>query len=217
MATLAEHRRDLDELLRIALADLDASWRDITTADAAREAMLDLLPRLTDLYGSAAATLAADWYDSYRETLDIAGSFRALAAELPDRGRTAALARWGIDPLFGPEPDFPAAKTLIAGGFQRIVLDASRETVAASSVADPKAEGWQRLGQGSNCAFCQMLIDRGAVYREATAAFASHDHCNCFAAPAFHGVPRPVDPYTRSRRVGSDADRARVRTYLRTH
>jgi hypothetical protein len=217
MATLAEHRRDLDTLLAIALRDLDSGWRDITTADAAREAMLELLPRLTGLYGSAAATLAADWYDDYRATQDIAGSFRAVVAELPDRNRTEALARWGIGPLFGPEPDFGAAKTLIAGGFQRIVLDASRQTIAGSSVADPKAEGWQRLGQGSNCAFCQMLIDRGAVYQEATAAFASHDHCNCYAAPAFHGVPRPVEPYTRSRRVGSDADRARVREYLRTH
>ena len=53
-----------------------------------------------------------------------------------------------------------------------------------SSTTDPKARGWQRVGVGE-CDFCSMLIGRGAVYSEATADFLSHDHCHCYAEPAF--------------------------------
>lgn len=42
-------------------------------------------------------------------------------------------------------------------------------------------------------------------------------NCQCTAVPAFDGLPRPVKPYTPSRRKVTDADRARVREYLRTH
>jgi hypothetical protein len=62
-----------------------------------------------------------------------------------------------------------------------------------------------------------MLIARGAVYTEVTADFASHDHCNCSAVPAFGGQPLAVKPYTPSSKNITDADRARVREYLRTH
>jgi hypothetical protein len=62
-----------------------------------------------------------------------------------------------------------------------------------------------------------MLIGRGAVYSEATADFAAHDHCKCSAVPAFDGEPRPVKPFTPSLREATDADRARVREYLATH
>lgn len=217
MTTLVEHRRDLDGLLNLALSDLAGSWRGVTSADAALEALTALLPRLVSVYGSAAATLGADWYDEFRAAAKVPGAFRAIPAELPDLGRTDALAGWAVGPLFSATPDFDAAKTRAAGGFQRIVLNANRMTVAGSSIADPAADGWQRLGQGGNCAFCTMLISRGAVYRDSTADFASHDHCNCYAAPAFRGQPRHVMPYRPSTRAASEADRARVREYLRTH
>ena len=37
------------------------------------------------------------------------------------------------------------------------------------------------------------------------------------AVPAFKGEPRPVKPFTPSARGSTDADRARVHEYLRTH
>src|SRR5690242_12439623 len=101
------HRRDLEELLRLALADLGLVWREVSTADAAREALLDLLPSLAATYGAAAATLGADWYDEMREAAEMPGRFRAIPAE-PEIERTGALARWGIAPLFSAKPDFSA-------------------------------------------------------------------------------------------------------------
>jgi hypothetical protein len=53
-----------------------------------------------------------------------------------------------------------------------------------SSIADPKARGWMRVGSG-RCDFCRMLIGRGAVYTESTVDFHAHDHCGCGATPAW--------------------------------
>lgn len=179
------HRRDVEELLRLALADLNLVWREVTSADAARDALLDLLPALAATYGSAAATLGADWYDEMREAAEVPGRFRAIPAE-PEIERTDALARWGVGPLFSATPDFDAAKVLVAGGFQRLVADADRHTVLGSANADPRSKRWQRNTTGVSCEFCVMLAGRGAVYRTAdTADFKSHDHCDCLCVPVF--------------------------------
>lgn len=179
------HRRDLEELLRIALKDLGQVWREVKTADAAKAALLELLPRLAVLYGSAAATLGADWYDEMRDAAGVPGRFRAIPVE-PEVDRMDALARWGISPLYALDPDFDAAETLVAGGFQRLVADADRNTVLLSSRQDPRGGKWRRETTGLSCGFCVMLANRGAVYRSAdTADFKSHDHCDCLAAPEF--------------------------------
>lgn len=184
MATLSAYRTDLDALVRLAHNDLARLWRQATTGPVAREILMDVLPPLMDVYGSAAATLAADWYDDLRADTEARRRFTAIPAELPDRRRIDALARWGVGPLFAAEPDHAAALTLVQGGFQRIVANAGRETVMGSSVADPAARGWQRQGAGG-CDFCSMLIGRGAVYSESTADFECHDHCRCAAVPVF--------------------------------
>lgn len=74
---------------------------------------------------------------------------------------------------------------------QRRISNVARDTVTQTSVADPRTDGWMRVGVGQ-CSFCQMLIGRGAVYTESTVNFGAHDHCKCQAAPAFPGKP-PID------------------------
>lgn len=202
-------------IARYAVDALRPVWVAATAPLQLKAALLDVIPALLEEYGSAAATLAADWYDDYRDAAEVPGRFTAIPAEVGDRGSTELIS-WAISPLFDAEPNLPAAQTLLAGGLQRRITNVARDTIVGSSLADPAAEGWQRTGVGS-CAFCRMLIARGAVYTEATADFASHDWCNCGAAPAFGGKPRPVKPYTPSSRNITAADRARVREYLRTH
>jgi len=209
----AAHRRDLAELTGLAQNDLTLIWAKFNTATAARDGLIELLPRLVAIYGSAAATLGADWYDEMRAAAKVKGRFRAIPAELPDQGRTDALARWGVTPLFQAEPNYASALTMVAGGLQRIISDADRQSVMGSASADPSADGWQRTGSGE-CAFCDMIISRGAVFSEATADFASHDHCKCSCEIAFSGKPRPVKEYTPTDRNITDKDRARVREYL---
>lgn len=178
---------------------------------------MDVLPNLVSLYGSAAATLGADWYDELRDEAGARGRFRAIPAELPDRDRTDALARWGVTPLFKAAPDFGSALTLVQGGTQRIIANASRQSVTRSATADPSSAGWKRIG-GGECAFCSMLISRDQLYSEATADFASHDHCKCSAYPLIKGAePIKVKDYVQTTRNITSADRARVREYIRVN
>ena len=182
MAPASDLRQGVADLSTLANADLADLWRTVTNADEARAALQDILPGLCETYGSASATLAADWYDTLREDMNIAGKFTAITADLGDVGGDV-LARWGIGPLFGPEPNWSAAQSLIAGGLQRRIANGARDTITGSSYADPKAAGWRRIGLGGSCEFCTMLLGRGAVYTKSTAVFHAHDHCNCGAAP----------------------------------
>lgn len=214
MATTRQLRNAIRVLSSQAATDLDVLWRKVDTADAARDALEEVLPPLVDAYGSAAGSVAADWYDERRERAGVRRAFTARVADLRKGGGGRELARWGVGPLYVAEPDFNAARTRIAGGLELRIANVARDTITGSSIADPSAHGWQRESSGG-CPFCEMLASRGVVYSEESADFAAHDHCSCVAVPAFEGEPRPVQPYTPSSRNITDADRARVRAYLR--
>ena len=201
-------RRETAGLVGHASRDLAKLWRLVAEGASADVALRDLLPAIITTYGQAGATMAADWYDDLREKAGVKGRFTAIPAQAGDRG-AQALIGWALSEA----RDDQTLQALILGGTQRRIADHVRFTIAESAVADPQARGWQRVGSGE-CHFCDMLIGRGAVYSEATADFASHDHCQCSAVPAFDGQPKPVRPYTPSERNITDADRTRVREWI---
>lgn len=206
-------RSENAELLRLANKDLTRLWRLVAGGASAETALRDLLPAIIREYGSVGAAMAAEWYDDQRAKADVKGRFTAIPVAADDRG-AQALIGWALSEA----TDDSSLQTLILGGVQRRVADHARYTVAGSAIEDPAARGWQRVGNGGcTSGFCDMLIARGAVYTEATADFAAHDHCECEAVPAWGGRPTPVKPYTPTLRNVSDADRARVRDYIRTH
>lgn len=168
----------------LAENDLSILFRGAPSPKRVEEALRDMLPKLVALYGSAAASLGADWYDDLRERAEVRGRFQAIVADLPDLGRTDSLAGWSVGPLYGADPDAETAFSKVTGGLQRIIFNADRQTIMQSSIQDPSARGWQREGVG-DCDFCKMLIDRGAVYSEASVDFESHDRCRCVGVPAF--------------------------------
>lgn len=213
--TAARYRSDLDELVRLANRDLAALWRLVGDGVQAREMLTATLPMLGDAYGAAAASLAADWYDDLRDEAAVPGRFRARVAA-PEIDRSGPMARWAVEPLFTPEPDFGLALRRVEGGLQRMIADAGRETVMGSSIADPSADGWQRVTSGG-CGFCQMLADRGAVYSELSVQFGAHDNCRCVAVPAFGGRERPVKPHLAGHSTSTPADRARTRRWMAAH
>lgn len=202
-------RADTARLVSLADRDLARLWRLVSEGASAEVALRDLLPAIVQQYGAAGAAMASEWYDDAREKAGVRGAFTAMPLEADDRG-SQSLIGWALREA----TDDATLKSLVLGGVQRRIADHVRGTIMGSSVADPQAQGWQRSGVGE-CHFCAMLIGRGAVYSESTADFASHDSCRCTAVPAFKGQPRPVKPYTPTRRNVTDADRARVRAYLR--
>lgn len=75
------------------------------------------------------------------------------------------------------------AFTQASGAATRHVLNAGREVIIDSAVADPSARGWTRVASGSACDFCAGLAD-GAVLSDAV-EMATHDHCSCSPEPVY--------------------------------
>lgn len=204
-------RRETAQLVDLAASDLSALWRLIEQGAAAEVALRDLLPAIITTYGQVGAALAAEWYDDLRVKAGVAGTFTAIPVEADDKG-AHALIGWALTEA----NDDTTLRTLILGGVQRRIANHVRETVMGSAVADPGADGWQRVTDGKACGFCTMLADRGTVWRTGeSASFASHDGCGCAAVVAWSGEVRPVKPYTQSTRNITDVDRKRARDWMR--
>lgn len=118
--------------------------------------------------------------------------------------------------LAGMTPESAMANALVqvTGASTRNVLNAARESVRFTSLADPSTVGWSRVTGGDACPFCRMVAGRGAVYSPETATFASHDHCSCSAQPEYGTASTAVSRYEPTNRVISEADRARTRDWI---
>ena len=170
--TPAERQRLFVRLAALSEQELARIWRklNLTKPDRLAGPLAEILAALIEKYGTAGASLAADWYDEARDAAGAAGSFTALPALPPDPERVQVLSRWGIGPLFGANPDGAAALSLLAGGLQRQVLKMPRATTEGSATLDPAGPTFARHASANACAFCRMLASRGAVYTSAEAA-----------------------------------------------
>lgn len=198
MTSPSDLRKALAGLNGLAQRDVDGLLREVKDFAGRGLVLEKALPILIDSYGAAAAAVAADWYDDYRESLNVAQRFRAAPVALENQA-SLALVNWARSTAQSPD----SMIDLIYGGMQRRVSNAARLTIMGAAQTDRSARGWRRIGDGHNCRFCDMLISRGAVYRESTVRFASHDHCNCQAAPSFGQWSDviEVDRYTPTTRL----------------
>ena len=211
------HKRAIVNLATLTDQDILRIWKMVSGAspDAIRNALLEVVPELSSRYGEMAGALASDFYDDVRLEASARGAFVAEPAPLPGSARAEALVRWGVDPLYAAVPDESLAFSLITGGLQRIVANQARQTIEMAAQADPAAHGWRRVTSADSCRFCRMLAGRGAVYKDSTVRFASHDDCHCAAAPAFSpGRPLDVHQYVASKRTQTAEDRARTREFM---
>lgn len=210
-------RREVRDLGIEAEKDIAILWRSSPDARDAKEALFDVLPEIVAAYHGAAAASAADFYDDVRESSGARGRFTPILLDPPDLG-TDSLIKWAL----GAAVDGQTFQSLIAGGVTKRIANGARDVVTHSSIEDPSSSGWMRVGAG-NCDFCAMLISRGAVYSEAGADFASHDWCNCGAAPAFDPsqIKAVKDEFVPSARRKSqsvrDRDNERVRDWIATN
>ena len=218
--TVADVRSELIDLSQASAAEVAAIFNSIThdVAEEVRDLLLDELPALIEDYHLAASSLAADWYDDLREAAEVRGSFQAITADLPDPEQINAAIRFGVGPLFTPNPNSADALTLLQGSVQRIMANGHRDTVRRSSIQDRRTTGWARYGNGDTCRFCRMLIGRGDVYRADTAKFGAHDHCKCVAGPIFEDAEK-VNGYIVSPRKpidasGTSADAERAKEWM---
>lgn len=200
-ADVAAYRQTQTDLVTLALADLATWWREAAglLVDALVAALVPFTADLTATYGDAAALTAADWYDELRSQAGAPGRYRSRMADPVPAERAAAVARWAVGPMFGPNPDRAKALEHLSGGVQRLVLQPARDTIAVSTARDPADARWARVpSRADTCAFCRLLASRGAVYRTAEDAGGSpessyHNDCGCVPTPVWPGEAEPYD------------------------
>lgn len=145
--------------------------------------LLDTMPGVVGVYSEASAALATDLYNDSR--VGVTGRYAATPVVLD---RTVSIRRgvaWAAIPLAIDDWDSAAAR--LSELMRSEVARPYRDTIIENRKKDPECAGWFRVARSASCGFCKALADRGAVYKEETAYFASHDHCMCTCAPVFRG------------------------------
>lgn len=213
-------------LVTLAIAELVAWWRSLAEEADSVDVSAGLqrfMVALVGSFGSASASLAADWYDGLRDAAGVPDPFSALASDTLPAEQIEAGARWSVEPLFGAESDRDAALQRATGQVQRYVQQAGRDTITASAQADPGKPRWARVPQGETCAWCLILASRGAVYLSEQSAGELnryHNDCDCQPTPTWDGsVPYDVDGlyalYNEARWGSRSGDIKKIAAWLR--
>ncbi len=144
----------------------------------------------------ASATAATRYYVAFRQVEGVRGpAFVTAAPPPPDDVVSGALRGAGLAGIKNARmrgADTKAAHdngfVKMAGSAAQLIASGGRDTLMAAVQSDPEAHGWQRVTDGSPCAFCAMVASRGIVAKdESGAGFEAHGHCGCTAEPAFEG------------------------------
>ena len=215
MPTALESRAALTVVTGAAVGAVQRILGSLTGApETVRSDILDAVPQIIGYYTDGSSALAADFYDDERERAAARGRFLAEPVVLDRAEKIGRAIAWATQPLVEGDGDVPAR---LAQVVQLETARPYRDTITTNRQRDPQAVGWQRVSAGG-CSFCRMLAGRGAVYKEATAHFASHTNCHCTAAPVFRGgdvgPEASVVQYVASKLRPTARDRAKVRAYL---
>lgn len=193
--------------------ELGAAWRglDLGRPAAARDELLRVAPVLTTRFGVMSAALSAEWYDEARDVASVGGSFRARPADPVAPQIVQSRTRFGAQHLFTLNQEQTLA--FLGTALTEYALQPGRDTITQNTMRDPRAAGWERSVSANACDFCVMLSGRGGVYKEATAGFAAHGHCNCTASPSWdRNAPEvPVSAYVASERTDRMSEDERER------
>ena len=197
----------------------DTSRLVTASPDATRDALLAATPEVVAYYSDGTAALAADYYDELRAEAAPARRWVAEPVVNLREEKISTGVLWAVEPLYRQQQDIDLALTRVAEVVQYETARPFRDTITTNTRRDPSARGWRRVTSGG-CSFCRMLAGRGAVYKVATARFASHPHCGCTAAPVFEGYQGPeasVMQYVASKRTRTPREKQELREYLSAH
>lgn len=201
-------------LTRLLVRDVRGVRRLILPARL-RESVPDWLIAMNTViaqYARTSAALAADFYDAQRDAAAVPGPFAVPLADPPPPEQTEASLRWATKDLWPRDPDDPAtteaqrqpmdvrlaqAEKKAEQVAQKLVADTGRGTVREAVRQDRQATAWARSAARGACAFCKMIVSRGAVFAQDTSDFRAHDGCHCGVIPVFKGQRFELSPHAR--------------------
>lgn len=158
---------------------------DFETAKKQRNMVIEYAYSLLDVYGSACATLAADFYIEVAAMEGVKVSEPAIA-DLASLDSVAISIRAAASALWGRERDAEAFRQRAVASMRRYAKKAANDTIMRNARRDGRAGRgvrWARVPRGpETCPFCIMLASRGFVYysEESEELFGhEHEHCDC--------------------------------------
>lgn len=193
---LADTNRRIVELAKADLLDLMGAM-DLSTPEAVRDALLEIVPELVREYGDVAAAAAAEWYSDLRAASGIPGRHVTALSDGADLDavtgsvRSLAGGLWGDDPL--------GVASALGAALQRYITYSSRDTVRRNAAKDPQRARYARVPTGVvTCAFCEMTASRGFVYHSKQQAGDGNDyHDDCVVAGTIVSGPAAVAATSR--------------------
>lgn len=213
-ASADRQRRAQSSLTRLLVRDM-RGLRRLIIPSRLQESVPDWIEAvraLVDQYGSASASLAADYYEAERVAAAVTGRFTVPLVKPPPDEQVDNSLRWATKDIWERDPEDPAttdaqrepldvrlaqAEKKAEAVAQKLVTDQGRGTVQEAVRRDSQATAWARTAALGACAFCKMLVTRRAVYKQDTADFRAHDGCHCGVVPVFRGQTFELSDHAR--------------------
>lgn len=184
----AQHRRAQIQLRAAALRDYLAVWPLWDGSPGSFGRLVAATVPVVRAHHRLSAAVAVSYYQSLRVAESATGRPTPRMAILDDGALAGTLyvtgrdmTRRAIGAGQSPEVAMRTALVRMAGTVGRFALAGGRDTLVASTRADPAARGYTRVLSPGACAFCREVAAEGT----ADADFQAHDHCGCGAEPDF--------------------------------
>lgn len=174
--------------MRAFLATLDFTG-GYESRKAARDLAIEFFKELVGIYGDAAATLAADFYEELAEAAGERVQPAALAEAV--EGSIEGSVRYAARNLFGQQASAALFMEAVERSVKTYVKKMANDTMSQNAVRDGARHGvrFARVPTGpETCAFCITLASRGFVYAspETAGEFDHyHDDCDCRVVAGF--------------------------------
>lgn len=170
------------------LTILEEEFSSEKSLEEIRDALIERMTELAQLYANASGEAAAQWYEYLRDKENVEGNFLAELPELVNSQKMSRSIKWAMSDAFNG--NIEATKSKLAYVLSDNVKQASRDTVAHNVDRDPARTAWARVPKGrETCPWCDMLASRGFAYSSAKSAgkrsHKFHDHCDCAIVPSW--------------------------------
>jgi hypothetical protein len=207
MSLLREHKKAIDDLTTIAIAEVVGVLtliRDQPLNDFAGS-LRNTLPIIASEFSSAAQVVSTNYYDQSRALSNPSTAYAARTIDYDSITPVEAGIGYAISKAYREQP-FESVVTLLAGNMQRVVAGADRENLFLNIDSDPVGRSYERVPSVNGCSFCLTMAAVAEVRR--TDSFSKyHDFCRCTSRVIFEGQsPTELPIYSQARSAYSLAN-----------